>query len=136
MRHVVLPGEVWVELKYQIGLLISGFGDDVNVSNTLDALSHEALQAARKEHHKEIVSLCTTLIGEPSAEARKRKCQQLPILMLVLLADRMNAAFFCASETFPKWKNGILCPDNVTAATIALQMITQETAPPEVPHAA
>lgn len=90
MRKIFTGSQIQAEVSRQIELLVSGFGDRMDVSELWDSFDDAQFKKLRRVHKLAVDRLCRALLRQESPAEREKMCSEAKTVHLVFVFDRVK----------------------------------------------
>lgn len=122
MSKLFLTSQIQTEVARQTELLVSGFGDRMDVSELWDSFDDSQFKKLRRVHKLAVDRLCKALLKQKTQEERVKTCLEAKTIHLVFVFDRIEMAVAFNKEAL----NGIRSvevPDSVALDQLVTDLI-------------
>ena len=98
MSKIFLTPQIQDEVARQVELLVSGFGDRMDVSALWNSFGDAEFKRLRREHKLAVDRLCRVLLKQKKLEDREKTCLEAKTVHLVFVFDRIEMAVAFSQE--------------------------------------
>ncbi len=113
MSKLILTSLIQAEITRQTEVLISGFGDRMDVSKLWDSFDDAQFKRLRRVHMLAVDRLCRALLKQESPAEREKMCSEAKTVHLVFVFDRIKAAIHLSKKMTEFSPFGVKVPASV-----------------------
>lgn len=122
MSKIFLTPQIQDEVARQIQLLVSGFGDRMDVSALWNSFDDAEFKRLRRVHKLAVDRLCRVLLKQKNPADREKTCLEAKTVHLVFVFDRIEIAVHFNQEVL-KGISTVEVPDSMALDQFVTDLI-------------